>query len=138
MNRKKILIVDDDEVILRTLTTKLNAHGYEILTTTDGSTGVSMVRKAQPDIIILDINLPVDVNMDWNAFKIMEWLKRMDGSAKIPVIVISGGDAKKGRQLSQAAGAMAFFPKPINHEELIGLLRKFFGAESVRPLVINS
>jgi len=138
MNRKKILIVDDDEVILRTLTTKLNAHGYEILTTTDGSTGVSMVRKSQPDLIIMDINLPVDVNMDWNGFKIMEWLKRMDGSAKIPVIVISGGDANKARQLSQAAGAMAFFHKPINHEELIGMLRKFFGEESVRPLVIKA
>ena len=138
MNSKKILIVDDDEIILKTLTTKLKAHGYEVLTTTDGSTGVSLVRKSQPDLIMLDINLPVDVNMDWNGFKIMEWLKRMDGSAKIPVIVISGGDAKKGRQLSQAAGAMAFFPKPINHEELIGLLRKFFGEESVHPLVVNS
>jgi two-component system KDP operon response regulator KdpE len=137
MNRKKILIVDDDAIILRTLTTKLSAHGYEILTASDGSASVSIARQAKPDLIVLDINLPVDLSMDWDAFKIMEWLKRMEGSAKIPVIIISGGDAKKASQLSQAAGALAFFHKPINHDELIALLRKTLGEQSVRPVVVG-
>ncbi len=131
MNRKKILIVDDDAVILETLSTKLTAKGYEVLTAADGATAVSTVRRAKPDLILLDVNLPVDASMEmeWDAFRIMEWLKRLDEVAKIPVIVITGGDPNKNKERSFAAGATAFFHKPINHDELIKAIRKTLGED---------
>jgi len=67
----QILIVDDDEVILKTLSTKLTAKGYEVLTAADGATAVSTVRRAKPDLILLDVNLPVD--RAWNGTPFASW-----------------------------------------------------------------
>src|SRR5437773_11788864 len=61
MNRKKILVVDDDRVILKALSIKLNAKGYDVLTATDGSEAVTAVRTHKPDLILLDISFPPDL-----------------------------------------------------------------------------
>ena len=67
--------------------------------------------------------------MEWDAFRIMEWLKRLDEVAKISIIVITGGDPNKNKERSFAAGATAFFHKPINHDELIKAIQKTFGED---------
>jgi len=129
MSPKKILVVDDDAVILRTLLTKLQGKGYEVVTVSDGSEAVTAVRRFKPDLILLDVTLPVNVGMDWNAFSIMEWLKHVPEAKGTPVIIISGGDPKKIMDKVVAAGATAFFQKPINHEELDKLIRRTLGIE---------
>ena len=56
MSRKRVLIVDDSVIILKTLSMKLKSSGYDVLTAADGGTAVSMVRREKPDPILLDIN----------------------------------------------------------------------------------
>src|SRR5215471_3657658 len=123
MNRKKILIVDDSPIILKALSMKLSAHGYEVLTAEDGSGAVSLVRLEQPDLIVLDISFPPDVahggGVPWDGFLIMNWLRRMDEAKDIPIIIITSGDPEKLKARSMAAGAVAFFQKPINNDELL-------------------
>src|SRR6266404_4631354 len=77
MSRKKILIVDDSQIILKTLSFKLKGAGYEVITAADGGTAVSLVRTQRPDLILLDITFPPDVahggGVGWDGFLIMEW-----------------------------------------------------------------
>src|SRR5438105_5151015 len=117
MNRKKILVVDDSAVILKTLSMKLKASGYDVLTADDGAVAVSTARRERPDLILLDISFPPDVahggGVPWDGFLIMDWLHRMDEAKDIPVIIITGGDPEKFKARSMAAGAIGFFHKPL-------------------------
>ena len=125
---KKILVVDDNEVIVKTISVKLQSSGFQILAAHDGSEAVAVVRKEKPDLILLDISFPPDLGgVGWDGFRIMEWLRRVDESRKIPIIVITGGAGDKDKERALAAGAVAFLYKPINHDELLKLVRTTLG-----------
>jgi len=127
---KKILVVDDNEIILKTTSMKLQSAGYQVFTALDGSEGVSLVRKEKPDLVLLDITFPPDVSgVSWDGFRIMDWLHRVDETKKIPIIVISGVVDEKNKQRATASGAVAFFPKPVNFDEMIKVIRATLNAE---------
>jgi DNA-binding response OmpR family regulator len=128
MNRKKILIVDDNEVILRTLSLKLKANNFEVLTAADGSDAVAAVRTQKPDLILLDIGFPPEVSgVPWDGFLIIQWLRRLEEARTTPIIVITVGEAAKYKDRALAEGAMAFFQKPINNDELLTTIGKALG-----------
>ncbi len=123
-NGKKVLVVDDNEVIVKTVTLKLKGAGYQVVTALDGSEAVSVVRMEKPDLILLDIAFPPDIaGVPWDGFRIMEWLRRVDETRKIPIIIITGGDETKNKERAMACGAVAFFHKPINHDDLLKVIR---------------
>ena len=137
MNRKKILVVDDSEIILTTLSMKLKASGYDVLTAPDGAVGVSTARRERPDLILLDISFPPDVahggGVSWDGFLIMDWLHRMDEAKKIPIIIITGAEPERYKSRCLAAGAIAFFQKPINNDELLAAIRQILGEDAGTP-----
>jgi CheY-like chemotaxis protein len=137
MNRKKILVVDDNLVILRAMSTKLAANGYDVCTAEDGGTAVKTVRQQKPDLILLDISFPPDVanggGVAWDGFLIMGWLRRMEEAKQIPVIIITGGDPLKYKDRALAAGAVSFFHKPVDSEELLSVIRQALGMGSAEP-----
>ncbi|MGH8024405.1 MAG: response regulator [Limisphaerales bacterium] len=121
---KKVLVVDDNDVIVKTISVKLKNAGYQVLTAQDGAEAVALVRKQKPDLIVLDISFPPDVaGVPWDGFRIMEWLHRVDESRKIPVIVITGGAGDRDKERAIGAGAVGFLPKPLDHDELLKLVR---------------
>jgi CheY-like chemotaxis protein len=126
--KKKILVVDDNEIIVKTASMKLQGAGYIVITALDGSEGVAAVRKEKPDLILLDITFPADVGgVPWDGFRIMEWLYRVDETKKIPIIVISGTLDEQNKHRAIASGAVAFFPKPVNYDEMVKLIRATLG-----------
>ena len=130
-SQKKILVIDDNEIILKTTSMKLQSAGYLVSTALDGSEGVSMVRTEKPDLILLDITFPPEVSgPSWDGFRIMDWLHRVDETKKIPIIVISGVVEEKNKQRAAASGAIAFFPKPVNFDEMIKLIRTTLNTEA--------
>jgi CheY-like chemotaxis protein len=135
-NRKKILVVDDSVIILKTLSMKLKSQGYDVLTAEDGSVAVSTARREKPDLILLDITFPPDVahggGVPWDGFLIMDWLRRMDEAKDIPVFIITGGDPERFKARSMAAGAAGFFRKPINNDELLVAIRQELGEEGAK------
>jgi CheY-like chemotaxis protein len=134
MNRKKILIVDDNEVILKTLSLKIKAADYEVITAAEGSRAVSAVRLQKPDLILLDINFPTDVSsVPWDAFRIIQWLKRMEEAKDTPIVIITGSEAAKYKDRALAEGAVAFFQKPIDIDELLTTIAKLIGASTPTP-----
>jgi two-component system response regulator GlrR len=128
MNHKKILVVDDDPVILKSLSLKLTAKGYVVMTASDGSQAVSSVRADPPDLILLDLTFPPDVahggGVAWDGFLIIQWLKRMEEAVNIPIVVITGGDPAIYEAKARQIGAVAFFHKPIDHEGLFEIINR--------------
>jgi CheY-like chemotaxis protein len=126
--KKKILVVDDNEVILKTVSLKLQGCGYQIITALDGSEAVAAARKETLDLILLDINFPPEVaGVPWDGFSIMDWFQRLDPVKKIPIIIITGAEDVKIKERAASYGAVAFFHKPINHDDLLKVIRATFG-----------
>ncbi len=119
----KILIVDDDEVILKTVKRKLEDVGYRVATAKDGAEAISVARMEKPDLILLDITFPPDVaGIPWDGFRLMEWLNHVNGWKKTPIIIITGDQEMKQKERALAGGAVAFFHKPISHDDLIKVI----------------
>jgi CheY-like chemotaxis protein len=133
-SRNTILVIDDNEIILKTTSMKLENAGYQVFTALDASEGVSLGRKVKPDLIVLDIGFPPDVyenqvvdgwsGMAWDGFRIMDWLHKVDETKKIPIIIISGLIEEKNKKRAAASGAAAFLPKPVNFDEMLKVIRE--------------
>ena len=142
VSQKKILVIDDNEIILKTTSMKLENGGYQVLTALDAAEGVTLARKRETGSDLLDIAFPPEVHenrvvecftgMTWNGFRIMDWLHKINETKTIPIIVISGmpGVEEKNKQRAIANGAVAFLPKPINFDEMFKLISAALGTES--------
>jgi CheY-like chemotaxis protein len=128
---KKILVVDDDQIILKTLSIALISNGYKVFTATDGPGAASIVARERPDLILLDLLFPPDAANVGGAlqdgFFIIEWLRRMGEAGDIPIIIISGDKSAKDKKNALATGAVGFFPKPIDRIALLATIRATLG-----------
>ena len=130
MDQKKrlALIVDDNEVILKTLALKLSANGYHVATALDGSEALAIVRRQRPDVILLDIGFPPDVahggGVPWDGFLIIEWFNRMAEAKGVPIIIITASEDAQYKKRALASGAAAFFHKPFDNDELLTTIEK--------------
>ena len=126
--RKKILVVDDDPIILMTMSLKLKSWGFEVATAVDASTAIGAVRDERPDLVLLDLSFPPDVpnggRVTWDGFQIMSWLRGMDEASLLPFIIITGGEPALFEERALASGAVAFFHKPIQHDDLLRMIQQ--------------
>ncbi len=121
---RKILVVDDNAVVVKTFELKLKSCGFEVVSATEGSAAISLAQRTQPDLILLDINFPPDVGnsgLQWNGFNIMQWLGRFKEIAGIPVIIITSGDPEKLRQVPCRRSG-GFFQKPIKFDDFLAAI----------------
>jgi twitching motility two-component system response regulator PilH len=132
--KKKILVVDDNPIILKTLFMKLRGAGYEVIAAQDGAEGVAAARKQKPDLVLLDIVFPPEVSgVPWDGFKLMTWLQRLDKSRHLPIIIITGEMEEKHKQRALANGAIGFFTKPINFDALLDTIRATLSDQAPAP-----
>jgi|ERR1043166_8512120 two-component system response regulator GlrR len=133
---KKILLVDDDPIILKTTSMKLQSHGYAVITATDGAGAIHAVRTEKPHLVLLDVNFPADAgggSVSWDGLLIISWLRRFGELHNIPFIIITGGDPAKYKERSLATGAMAFFHKPLDHDGLLSLIDQTVVKDAASP-----
>ena len=110
----KILLVEDHEEIWDFLSRRLQRRGHEVVLAHDGEDGVNKARTSQPDVILLDMNLPV---MDgWTAARM---LKNDPGTAKIPVIALTAHAMSGDREKAIQAGCDDYHPKPVDFSRLL-------------------
>lgn len=105
LSAKTLLIVEDDDVLLRTLYLVFHKSGFTIATATDGDTALKMVQRLKPDIVLLDLLLP-----KMNGFDFLKNLKAEPGLKSIPVIVLSNL-GEENIQKAKDLGAMDYFIK---------------------------
>lgn len=115
-SNKKILIADDDQGILDSVSLLLEEVGYEVKTTSDGST-ISDFSHFTPDLLLLDIWMA-----GWNGSDICKELKADTNTKQIPIIIVSAN--KDGAVIAKDAGADDFIAKPFELDELISKVEK--------------
>jgi DNA-binding response OmpR family regulator len=119
MGNKKILIVDDDPDVLKSMHVRLRANNYDTFFAADAISCIAEARKTEPDLIILDLGLPAG-----DGFVVMERLKAVPALASIPVIVVSARDVRLNQKRAIQSGAKAFLQKPVNNSELLAVIRQ--------------
>jgi DNA-binding response OmpR family regulator len=119
MEKKKILIVDDDRDLLIGLQVRLRANNYATVVACDAASALAQARKERPDLILLDLGLP-----DENGFIVMENLKDARELSAIPVVVVSGLPPHVYKDPALIAGAAAFLQKPVDNDQLLATIRK--------------
>lgn len=110
----KILLVEDHEEIWDFLSRRLKRRGYDVVLAFDGKAGVEKVRSERPDVVLLDMNLPV---MDgWTAARA---LKSDQETSGVPIIALTAHAMSGDRQKALEAGCDEYHPKPIDFSKLL-------------------
>ena len=120
---RTIAIVEDDADIRGPLDFKLRAAGYETTFARDGVGAIGVIRKAQPDLILLDIGLP-----GGDGFVILDRLREFDALATIPVVVISAVVRSDTRERIELSRVAAFIQKPFDIGELVQTVESILAA----------
>jgi len=116
--RAKIMVVDDDPDLRQALSLRLRANHFETLNVCDGYSAVAMALKERPHLIILDLGLPAG-----DGFAVLKSLQQYPALSVIPVIVLTARDPEAHEKRTLESGAVAFFQKPADNEELLGVIR---------------
>ena len=114
----KILVIDDDADIRKLLKIRLEHEGYETAFAWDAVTALTIARKEEPGLIILDLGLP-----GGDGYVVMERLQTLAPFAMIPIVVLSAQPVEPNAARSLAAGAHAFVEKPFEMETLLAAVR---------------
>ena len=118
--RKKILIIDDSELVLAMAKDALDAAGYQVVTATNGIEANRYIfSKERPDLIIMDIMMPM---LDGN--KKAKILKENEVSRDIPILLLSSKSKEEMRQLAEESGADGYILKPFTPVEITSCVRK--------------
>ena len=116
---KKILVVEDNEqnrVLMRQIFTH---HGYEVLEATDGLTGLEMARVHMPDLVLLDIQMPV-----MNGYMVIRELRNTPELKKVKVIAVTSFAMKGDREKALEAGFDEYVTKPIDTRKFPELVKE--------------
>jgi CheY-like chemotaxis protein len=123
---KKVLVVDDDPLFQKVISRKLKANGYSVINALDGAEAITAMREEQPDAVLLDINFPPDipngVSVPWDGFKLMDWIRFIEGRGGIPMFIMTSDDIKQYEAKATAGGAKGIFHKPLDQSLLVSMV----------------
>ena len=124
--RRRILLADDDQVILKSVGGFLQRHGYEVLTCQDGPAALLKARSEKPDLAVVDLGMQSPrpaICPIFDGYTLMGWFRSMPETARMPVIVLTGAEASDTSQRCMLAGATATMSKPANMQQLLNTIR---------------
>ncbi len=106
--RKKILIVEDNELNMKLFNDLLDSQGYDVLQSREGLTALDLAREHMPDLILMDIQLP-----EVSGIEVTKWLKEDETLRHIPVIAVTAFAMKGDEEKIREGGCEAYISKPI-------------------------
>ena len=115
----RILIVDDEPEIVRALSLRLRAAGYEVLSAADAIQATQAAMKERPDLVILDIGMPCG-----DGHTVASRIRSSSLTSQTPIIFLSARTAHQDQERAREAGAVGFLTKPYKPEELLDLVKK--------------
>ncbi len=118
----RILLVEDHEEIWDFLSRRLKRRGYDVVLATDGQTGADKALSDHPDIVLLDMNLPV---MD--GWTVASTIKADARTANLPIIALTAHAMSGDREKAIAAGCNDYHPKPIDFTRLLAQIEALAG-----------
>jgi two-component system cell cycle response regulator DivK len=120
--KKKVLIVEDNELNMKLFHDLLDAQGYETLQTREGLEALTIAREHMPDLILMDIQLP-----EISGLEVTKWLKEDEALAHIPVIAVTAFAMKGDEERIRAGGCEAYIAKPISVAHFLDTIRGLLG-----------
>ena len=119
---KRILVVEDTEDNRQILRDLLTAAGYELLEAVDGESGVAMAGQHRPDLILMDIQLPMI-----DGYEATRRIKADPALVHIPIIAVTSYALSGDEEKTRAAGCDGYIAKPFSPRQLLGKVREFVG-----------
>ena len=119
----KILLVEDNELNRDLLVRRLTRRGFEVVVALDGREGVDKARSEAPDLILLDMSLPV-----FDGWEVAGMLKASPGTSAIPVIALTAHAMAGDRERAVEAGCDDYDTKPIDLDRLLGKMNALLTA----------
>ena len=116
----KILLVEDNELNRDMLSRRLERKGFNVICAMDGQMGIDMAKERSPDLILMDLSLPV-IN-GWEAIKI---LKSDASTSNVPIIVLTAHAMEGDREKALDSGCDEYDTKPVDFERLLSKINKF-------------
>jgi DNA-binding response OmpR family regulator len=117
---KKVLVVDDDPVVVRLVKEFLKAQGHVVETAKDGIDAMILVKKELPDLIVLDIMMP-----ELNGYDVLRTLKFTDEYKEIPVLLLTAREQELDKRIGEMMG-IEYLQKPVNREAFLEKIKKMF------------
>ena len=117
MAKGKILVVDDEQDVVKALKIRLKANGYNVIIASDSVQAFTMANKEKPDLIILDIMIP-----GGGGFVVAERLKQSTATHHIPIIFLTG--ISGGEERAYKVGASGYVMKPYHPDELLETIHR--------------
>ena len=118
--RKKILIVEDNDLNMKLFNDLLVAHGYGTLQTRDGIEALALARQHHPDLILMDIQLP-----EVSGLQVTQWIKKDDDLRMIPIIAVTAFAMKVDEEKIRDGGCEAYIAKPISVASFLRTVERF-------------
>ncbi len=111
---KRILLVEDDQVITNLIVILLEREGYEVITSPTAETGIALATARSPDLVLMDIALP---GMD--GLEATRILKTQEATRAVPVVALTAQARKEDAERAARAGCDGFIPKPLSTKEFL-------------------
>lgn len=115
---RKILVVDDEAVLVETIAYNLEQAGYQVTTAADGASALEVARRESPDLIILDIMLP-----EMDGLEVCRQLRRDSGTSATPIIMLTAKGDEIDKVVGLEVGADDYVTKPFGRRELLARVR---------------
>ncbi len=119
LEKKKILLVDDEPNIVMVVEARLKANNYEVITAANGEEALTKAREEKPDLIILDLMLP-----KIDGYQVCRLLKFDKNYSNIPIILLTAKGQREDREWGEKAGADAYITKPFEAAVLLGKIKE--------------
>jgi DNA-binding response OmpR family regulator len=122
---QKILVVDDDEHILRSLSQYLELEDFNVVSASSGPEALKLFGQERPDLLVLDVMMP---GMD--GFQVLETLRKNPDTASVPVLMLTARDQHNDILKGYQMGATSYLVKPFNLDELVDAIREVFAGKT--------
>ena len=119
----RILVVDDDPVILRLIEVNLDLEGFDVVTANRGEDAIVKAAKSKPDLILLDLMMP-----EMSGWELAERLQKQKASSGIPIVFLSARTQEDDRRRGEELGVAGYVTKPFDPADLVATIRKLMQA----------
>ena len=116
--QRRVLLVDDDLLLLEVLTTVLDLEEFDVVSASDGDTALEIAARDEVDLVVCDVRMP-----GTDGLEVCRRLKGDPETAELPVVLLTARDTPEGRAAGEAAGCDAYVTKPFSPLELLQILR---------------
>lgn len=122
MSKKKILVIEDEEICVKLLDLVVDKDAYTVLVARDGEEGIARAKQEQPDLILLDIMLP-----KIGGYDVAKTLRSNDAKVDAPIVAISARAGEGGRERALGAGCNEFITKPFRVGQVREVIERYLG-----------